>query len=56
VELPRVTLVEQSIDTLATLPDSGEGVREALRQIGLPGLARGGDLFHTSLQHLQGSL
>ena len=25
VELPRVTLVEQSIDTLATLPDIGEG-------------------------------
>jgi hypothetical protein len=56
VELPRIALVEQSIDTLATLPDIGEGVREALRQIGLPGLASGGDLFHTSLQHLQGSL
>ena len=56
VELPRIALVAQSIDTLANLQDIGEGVREALRQIGLPGLASGGDLFHTSLQHLKGSL
>ena len=36
VELPRTALVEQSIDTPAALPDIGEGVREALRQVELP--------------------
>ncbi len=36
VELPRMALVEQCIDTPATLPDIGEAVREALRQVGFP--------------------
>ncbi|CAA9426917.1 MAG: Iron-sulfur cluster-binding protein [uncultured Rubrobacteraceae bacterium] len=36
VELPRMALVEQSIDTPTALPDIGEGVREALRQVELP--------------------
>ncbi len=36
VELPRMALVEQRIGTPATLPDIGEAVRDALRQVGLP--------------------
>ena len=36
VELPRMALVEQRIDTPATLPDIGEAVRDALRWVGLP--------------------
>ena len=36
VELPRMALVEQRIDTPATLPDIGEAVRDALRPVGLP--------------------
>lgn len=36
VELPRIALVEQRIDTPDALPDIGEGVREALRQVKLP--------------------
>jgi hypothetical protein len=36
VELPRMALVEQHIDTPATLPDIGEAVRDALRWVGLP--------------------
>ena len=36
VVLSRMALVEQRIDTPATLSDIGEAVREALRPVGLP--------------------
>ena len=36
VELPHMALVEQRIDTPATLPDIGEAVRDALQPVGLP--------------------